>query len=310
MSAFLLKLAKRSAGIMPIARPRTVPAMPSVPGDVGTRPTASDIARVDGPIAAIGVDRTGLASNSGTRLRPASDPIAAGPPPERRARLGEPPRASRAPERIAPSDPATRSSAAPPDPIPRPGRVAVEPEAVLTPPPHASSSRPGSTGRQMVSPRPDPEPVAIQRTIRIAALDPTPVRDPDTIAPRPDSLDRRSSPAVPRLVVDQAGDPIPRPRASEEIPPLHGASLPLAPAEASGIRPAPRPPARRLPTVESATGRRIQVRIGAIEIHGEEARPVAPAAASPAVLPPTAPPIVGEGFAAFARLRTYAPWDR
>lgn len=63
----------------------------------------------------------------------------------------------------------------------------------------------------------------------------------------------------------------------------------------------------RIEILEPQPERRIEVRIGTIEIHGPETTapatvPVAAATAEPA-------PSTG-GFDGFVRLRTYAPWGR
>jgi hypothetical protein len=67
----------------------------------------------------------------------------------------------------------------------------------------------------------------------------------------------------------------------------------------------------RAPTAEAGVApgppeRTIHVRIGAIEIHGNDAPPVT--AAPPAAPPSSAP--ASPGFDEFVRLRSYAPWAR
>ena len=78
----------------------------------------------------------------------------------------------------------------------------------------------------------------------------------------------------------------------------------------NGPLPVPQFPPIAAPVPETLVvpERVVHVRIGAIEIHAAAAPPAAPAAAAP---PPPANVSSGEsGFDRYARLRSYAAWDR
>jgi hypothetical protein len=121
------------------------------------------------------------------------------------------------------------------------------------------------------------EPVALEPVLQARVPEPSPAV---TLAPVP-------APKLERLVTDV---------------------LQSRPAErtAPAVEPAPvaAPPAPQVPPEHE---RRVQVRIGTIEINAADPTPARePAAPPPSAPAPAEPP---DGFERYARLRAYAPWE-
>jgi len=121
-----------------------------------------------------------------------------------------------------------------------------------------------------------------------------------------------SAPSEPReaIVGEQA------PRATRNEPPpqelrIESAAVPSdAPAPvAVSLEPAVSTRAAASARAEPAPERTVHVRIGAIEIHGADAAPSAPATAAPVAAERTTNAAPVSGFDDYAALRSYAPWN-
>ena len=277
MSDYLINLARRSAGIATIARPRSGPSF--------------------GPIARVGRAIDGPAARSAPATkRLIADPSLSEPParlpPAGVARVPDEAELMRAIPGLHPASegPARARHASEPAASDRPyGLPIAERTAVGT----------SVHGAAMVSP---PQPTTIGT-------------DPSATSPV------QSGHALDRLDADRDASLEPTPPAVD--PRLDGAAARLPPPLARErtdrgttprltlIEPAPAPgtvTGSWMLVEDRRPAREVQVRIGTIEIHAESPAPSAmsaPAATTPAAAAPSA-----GGFEAFARLRTYAPWER
>jgi hypothetical protein len=295
VSDFLVRLARRGAGLTPAVRARATP--PPAPPEAAAAAAAGEVeaprnvgvpALTTTPVTpALGPAPPILSREPALTTRPA--PIVAVPAP-----LGEPlPLAAVPPARPGPPvAPAASPRTPPAEALGPPGtRVVVgevseadaAPRAPLPEVEHLPARRIETRIERAAAPAPPTE----SRPSSIDGSSPLP--SPQTPV--------RATGAEDIQVVERLIE-----RAPVGEPRVEVAAAPLA----SAIEPAPTtPPLRSLP--DPAPERVIQVRIGAIEIHAPQ--PVAPAAplapSAPATAPP--PPPAG-GFDDFASLRSYAPW--
>jgi hypothetical protein len=292
MMDFLVRLAQRSIGQVPVVRARAALA-PPLAGDAGGVPTADapapagrsslPIAESPSPVAAA----VQIAGERPAAFPPLAGPAAPVPQAETHAILATR-IISEVVERPLPSPPMA--------PVEREGQGAKPIAAITRESPDVTPPiQPAAT---VVIPAAPPAPpiVLSDPTVRTVAQAPVAIGD-DTTA----TIDRgpalRPAPVeffIPKREPHDAGDPTDCATAlmpvHRELPPLVG----LGP-----VRPAA-PPASVPPSEE----RIVQVRIGAIEIHA----PPPPVATPPAPAPMqrSAP---RAGFDEFARLRSYAPWE-
>jgi len=277
VSAFLLNLARRSAGLGPLAGVR--PASPAAEPDLAlaAQPGSANGRAVPAAGAAPAADSAAPA------LAPFRPPIAAPPavvhaplapstaPVVQRMPL---PSISTAPVPVAP---ASAPVAAIAEPAPGPVEPARQSETTAPLADHLATHPATLVDRDVVlssaptsvdpdplvvfvpPPSPDPEPRIVERVMETRVETP-----PYEIEPRPVAVTIVSSP------------------------------LPLAPTASAAA------------AVEAPVERIVHVHIGAIEIHSA-------GAPTPAVTPPAAvaaAPVLETGFDRFACLRTFAPWER
>jgi hypothetical protein len=290
MTNFLLHLAQRSVGLAPLVRARTMPALEAA-----------------APAAAIG-------EAAPVPSYPRAAAVAEPSP----VRLGMPPRMADETPRFAPLErPATAPQA--PEPVPMPWRMAETAEAsapaiprpaieIETRPARPAAEPTPATATELPRDRPE-KTVIIQATapapptILPAATPDADMRDPAVVlaAPSLTPSDRRevTAPITPRDSEPCRADPKEPARSDISLKPAALERHPIARFEPAPARPvAP-------PTLPPTENRVVQVRIGAIEIHG--AAPPAAASSAPVAVPARA--ALAVGFDGFSRLRSYAPWE-
>lgn len=277
MSDYLVNLARRSAGIAPVARPRSGPG----PGPIAGMGRGVEQASPPSSVRSGSVTGTDSSATPGNlrsiRVEPSHD------------------EAARA-HGVAPLGPAvdsvaraTRESEPTGLDEPRTLRIAEGAASVergVDAPTTIASGKPVSTGTGPLSP--------IRTHAAIAGHAPDARRDPDP---------ERNRPAV-EPGRDHVTVELPLPASSDRARPTDTPWLTLidpavVPAPLGGPRTA---------IEDRGPGREVHVRIGTIEIHAESDTP-APMSPPPAAAPAVAAGSQG-GFDEFVRLRTYAPWER
>ena len=288
MTSFLVRLAQRSIGQVPVVHSRAV-LTPPLAGDSGTAAIADASAAPRAPALRSGEPPSPVtaALQIGNETPPASPPptptpVASMPPTETHAILTT---------RVI-SEVIERSSPSPRIPPIEPAQQEARPvgDIAHSPPSMAPLDPPAATVViQAAAPPPIVKP-------DLATQGPTPGPSPTPSAP---DLPATLSPA-PQLTPIEFVQPRREPHPTESIdlttalgpvrrdPPLPGLEI-MPPSE---------PPVKAPPSEE----RIVQVRIGAIEIHAP-APPPAPAAI------PMQRSVPRGGFDEFARLRSYAPWE-
>lgn len=284
MSDFLLNLARRSAGLAPVVRSRSMPPAGIVEDggiEVHTEMTGESAAP---PPAAVVPDAPppAPAPRIEARIQPVVVPVSATPAPVvQRVPLAMP------------------AASAPPAPVPP--AVAVPP-AVLprmpVAPARAEPLPPAAAAALAI-----PEPAAIEPRIESRVE----IQPPAVLPPAEASPLVPSDPPMPRTVREPEAARLESRVIERLIEPA--APVPAAPV-AVMIEPAPpvaRPIAPAAPRMEPMPERTIHVRIGAIEIHAAQPAAVALPPSPPAAAVPEVPSTAG--FDDLARLRSYAPWE-
>jgi hypothetical protein len=316
VSDFLVNLARRSAGLTPVARSRSMLPGPALPAGVDAASSGGAAPARSRGLATAAPDR--VPHDSGAADRLATD----GNPPRRRE-------LSRGTAAV-PSDPWGLG----PERLPR--QETMTPEAAR----HdaggdrarkAGPSSPPLAAIESASPatRPGPDIRLVPRTESTGVL-PSPAASAevtveanalDDLPRRPAAAHFRARPTALEPPVDVSGPDHPGRAASEERAGRSATLEPVRPRaavessrrnadlpRAGALEPLPASRPSRLPVPEAVPQRQIDVRIGTIEIIGSEPapRPLPPApAAAPASLS-----LPGGGFDDFVRLRTYSPWTR
>jgi hypothetical protein len=293
MRNFLVRLAQRSIGQVPVVRSRAMLAPPIIGADGGVAMVEVPAAPARPPAMVAGDQSPPVASVvHGASERPQAIPqpvIAVALPQAEIHAIPTTRLITEVIERPLPPMPTA--------PIEQDGRGTKPPAAVMDPARRvASSIQPAVT--LAIQPA-APAPIAVPDLAAPApAQPPTAKRDDPAAAidggrllrPAPaEIITPRHEPLDPTEPIGNAAALIP---ASRDLPPLLGLDT---------VRPAPAPAKTPSPSEE----RIVQVRIGAIEIH--------------ALVPPLTPPAPGAasmqrslprgGFDEFARLRSYAPWE-
>jgi hypothetical protein len=292
MKNFLVRLAQRSIGQVPVVRSRVMLAPPVI-GSGGAAPMAeAPVPPAHPPALATGEAPSPLAAAVHTAgelpraipqpaTAPSVVPTQAGIHAIHTTRV-----ITEVIERPVPAGPAapiehdgqeTRPPAdlRYPQIVPRP----IQPAVALA----IQAAAPPIAVPDMAAQTPVPAPIATRGDAELA-VDRSPAMQPasiEFITPRHEPLDRTEP-------TDRTVTMTP---ASRHQPPLPGQDA---------VSPAP-PPAKMSPPSQE---RVVQVRIGTIEIHAPQPSPPAPMAAP---MPRSLPR--GGGFDEFARLRSYAPWE-
>lgn len=302
MSDFLVNLVRRSIGVAPVARARPVPVGPVVSaGGTGRAPGGFPAPAVSPAVPAASTRAPAL--TTAIDARPADTPDAR---PSSMRTISEPERvagANAAPRLVVVDHGLTASR-----PRPSSARPVDPPSTGETPPRDlgSGSDAPDPAGGAS---RPTPTPagdghLTLERIV--AFVETTPEPGPATPASAPIESNDGPSPRrqiEPREPLGQAEPsmtrPVPVRAGPRPIEPRH------EPATASIGPAAPRPSLR--PAIDVLENRRVEVRIGTIEILGADPAPAPPP--SPAAASVTREPAPPGGFDAFVRLRTYAPWS-
>ena len=302
MSDFLANLVRRSVGVAPVARARPVAVGPVVgaggsgqgPGRLRT-PAASpalaaESTRAPAPATALDVRPTDAPDARPGATRTISEP-------DRTAAANTTPRlvvvdhGMAVPRPRPSSSPALDLPSAAATPLGDSGSGSNAPDpAVGTVPPTATPA--------------GDRPLTLERILGF--VETAPERGQATPTSPPIELSGDPSPRnqiEPRESLGQAQPPLAPPV------PVRAGPQPIEPRRepaTASIGPAtPRPSPR--PAIDVLEGRRVDVRIGTIEILGADPAPaVHPSPAPASVTHEPAPP---GGFDAFVRLRTYAPWN-
>lgn len=295
MSDFLLNLARRSAGLAPVVRARSVPlaSMPSDgPGDLEAIGGARSSEPPPAPAAVVTPAGASPVAVDTPQSEATPTPLAA--PSASAATLvvqRAPLLASAAPASPAPATPAAVPESAEPAPAP----AAPREWATLEP---AGADRAAT----VVEPTPQAAQPAASRWIG----EPPPEAQVTMVVPAPRGESDHSMAATPQVAPDPTVAPE-RPTIIERVvEPAAPAALERA---AVLVEPAPAAATGRaaLAWSEPIEERTVHVRIGAIEIHATEPPSSALVATAPAPAAPQASPATG--FDDFARLRSYAPWE-
>lgn len=336
MSTFLLRVARRSAGLADVsAAPSLRHVVDPLPTPVARRHRITTTPRERVPIPSIVTAHPAGGRVTGpTRAASVSAPSPNQPLEARSTSVeqerGRQPITQPRPESVSPIPEssqmagATPSTTALPRPVPAPSHA----------PEPSTDTRVGSRRRPVVHhPHPPTEEASGPRQ-EPAIQEPTPVPTarPDASSRREDEMIARADqPATPRLqprasqphkrvsVLAAARDPVPAP--GTESPARHDVSATPAPQPASrhhfvslsdrdAVKPsafvAPRPRPAPAPALlqQQRRERSVEVSIGTIEVHAE-ASPSPPQAPAPSIA--AAP---SSGFEEFARLRSYQAWNR
>jgi hypothetical protein len=315
MSGFLANLARRAAGLPPVTQDAAAlvgargselgagnleTAVP-VPADTGNEnaDAAQSHAQVDSvPVASVPLPRAAAvppAPQPAVPIVMAQDSRAASPSPAVSVTSVTAPVLQRF---VMPSSPAPLSPASSP-PAASPSAGPVQPAAMMPAPPAPPDAPP-------IQPRED-----TRGLLRFPFPMPRAAEEPVAIA--------QPAPAArPTVDVERVAAPLVEPAHTTErlvmetrlVEPMRSASPPVpARSRDAGLLPssAAAPAVAPARDAEAPAERVVQVRIGAIEIHGAEPPPSA-APASP--LSATAPPLLAAGdFDRFTALRSYAAWE-